>query len=74
MTNIKNAESAILMAQARHKSWIEKFMSNWLQPLNDLMFVAAWDAIPQAVKDEMKKSNPEAFEDVEERVRSLGGM
>lgn len=74
MSNIKNAESAILMAQARHKSWLEKFMAEWLQPLNDLMVVAAWDALPQKVKAEMKKANPEAFEEVEGRVKNLGGV
>jgi len=74
VSNIKNAESAILMAQARHKKWIAHFMEKWLQPLNDMMFVAGWDALPQKVKDEMQKADPEAFAKVEERIQNLGGM
>jgi len=73
MTDIKNAESAILMAQAKHRQWLAKFMAQWLQPMTDMMFVAAWDALPVKVKAEMQKANPEAFAEVEEKVKNLGG-
>lgn len=72
-TTIKNAESAALMAQARHKKWLENFLVRYLEPYNDMAFVTWWSSIPYQIKEQMMKANPEAFGKVEEKYKMLGG-
>jgi len=46
MANIRNAESAYLMASARYKDWLAQFLEEWNRPIADAAMIAAWEMMP----------------------------
>lgn len=66
--NIKNAESAYLSANAAFKSWMEKFLQQWTQPVQDEMAIVMWNSIPQQQKDYLEKHYPEMYAEAEEQI------
>lgn len=70
---IRNAESAILMGYARHQKFIEKFMAQWTQPLQDAVMVRMWDTMDPGLKARAKEANPEAFNEVDKRIAGMRG-
>jgi len=66
--DISNAESAYLMATARHKKWKEEFMRMWTQPITDMMIVGWWDSLPEPIKAQLREQTPDAVKEVEERI------
>lgn len=73
MTDARSAESAWLFAQARYKEWVEKFMERWNRPIVDAAMIAAWNLMPDEIKKQMREANPDAYDQVEERVKALKG-
>jgi len=73
MANIRNAESAYLMASARYKDWLAQFLEEWNRPIADAAMIAAWEMMPDEIKDQMREANPEAYDQVAERMKALKG-
>jgi hypothetical protein len=50
-----------------------EFMNQWMRPYQDVMFVTMWESLPDTVKQNLKKSMPEEFAQVEERYKAISG-
>jgi hypothetical protein len=73
MTDVRDAESAYLQSTARFKTWLMEFMNQWMRPYQDVMFVTMWESLPDPVKQNLKKSMPEEFAEVEKRYQAISG-
>lgn len=71
--NVRNAESAVLTAYAQWQRFLQKFMAQWTEPLQDAVLVRLWDNLDPGMKAQMKQANPEAFKQVDDKITSLRG-
>jgi hypothetical protein len=71
--NIRNAESAILKGYSRWSKFIEAFTAKWTEPIQDVILVRMWDTMDPAAKEQMKAVNPEAFNEVDSKIKGLRG-
>lgn len=68
---MENAESAVLVATARHKRWLANFFKTWTQPQRDFVMLRWWDTLSPAMKQRAKEINPEQFAEIEKRIEGL---
>lgn len=73
MSNIRDAEDAILEAKAEVEEVVKEILKEWYQPVGDLMLAAVWANIPDPVKDQLKKMNPKPVGEIEDAVQRMGG-
>lgn len=76
----KDAQDAVLAGVMRVRRWQEEFMAGWLEPEMKLeeakqldQAVAAWDAMPEQVKAELKEQYPAQYAAAEKKVNALKG-
>ena len=62
MTNILNAESALLASGAKFKRWHQKDEAEWIMPIAQGMWRALLDSMPDEVKDKMKEMDKESYD------------
>lgn len=73
MTDVRNAESAILSGQAKSKAWMGNFMRGWMEPYADDFVKMWWASLPPEMKAEMKQIDPKKYAEVESRLGAIGG-
>lgn len=71
MADMRNAESAILMGQARHKRWLQHFMEQWTQPAQDQAIVSVWINMPEEVKDQLRQRMPDQVAEIDDKIAQL---
>lgn len=73
MSNIRDAEDAILEAKAEVEEVVKEILEEWYSPVGDLVLAAAWANIPDPVKVQLKKMNPKPVGEIEDAIKRMGG-
>lgn len=71
MRNVRQAESSILMGQARAKEALGKFTVRWFEPYTDMQIVMWWKGLSPFERAAMQTENPDAYRKVQDIVKGL---
>lgn len=71
--NIRNAQSAVLKGYSRFQVFLEKFMNQWTQPIQDVALIRMWDNMDPGMKALLKAQDPEKFNQVDKAIKGLRG-
>lgn len=65
MTTIRDAEDAFLDAKAEAEEVLEEILAEWYAPIQEMKLGMIWRNVPEPVKAELRRMNPEAVEHIE---------
>ena len=71
MLNVTHAESAILMGQARHKRWLDRFTKQWSEPAMNAVVLRWWDNMDPQTKAQAKAQFPTEFAEIAKRIEAV---
>lgn len=71
MLNVTHAESAILLGQARFKTWLDRFTEQWQEPMMNAVVLRWWDTMSPAQKEQAKAQFPSEFKEIEDKIEAL---
>lgn len=68
MSTIRDAEDALLDAKVEAETAIEEAIAEWYSPMMELSIGMMWAQMPPAVKQQLRKMNPQAVKQLETKL------
>ena len=68
MSTLRDAEDALLDAKVEAQQAIEEAIQEWYAPMMELSIGMMWANIPEPVKIQLRKMNPESVKKIERRL------
>lgn len=73
VVTVRTAEDAWLEAKAQFESWMQDFQVDWFKPQTDTAKKIFWMKQPEAIKEQLRRMQPEGARQLDELVKQTGG-